>query len=401
MKRRWLVFALIGVVLVGIATAWFFTHFEEVTVKRRTPPEAEARRNRYLALQRFMARLGRPLELRSDARFIDALPPGGVLILDAGRRSHMTPDRLARLLNWVEAGGYLIVSPDYGNKDILLERLGIVRFNEKQAAANETAEEPDEPEEKGETPPETPSAAGKPVENRLRVAIPGAGRALFAQSQYQGYRAGKQKPSWQSSQPGKGAQYLHFVRGDGHITLVVGFSRQFGNAGIGELDHAEILWTLVNTYQKQLTGPVSLMTRLEIPSLGQWLLESAREAVIASIVLFLLWLWRVVPRFGLPLPDPEPDRRQLREHLAAVGRHVWRSGGLGFWLAMARETFHARLALRHPALAALPPVEQAEALARLTRRPNAMIAAALYGAADSPHAFTSALRTLKNLERSL
>ncbi|OQA31524.1 MAG: hypothetical protein BWY57_02320 [Betaproteobacteria bacterium ADurb.Bin341] len=241
-----------------------------------------------------------------------------------------------------------------------------------------------------------------PLTRQVAVNIPGAARPLFADPPYyRGIRAGKVEPVWGAEAAGQGAQYLHFTYGAGQVTIVAGLAGQFANAAIGRCDHAEILWTLLQTYQPQSTGPIHWMTRLEYPSLWQWLVESAWMAVIAGLALLLLWLWRVVPRFGAPLPDPEPERRQLREHLVAVGRYVWRSGGLDYWLLVAREAFLARLALRHPALATLPPVEQAEALARLTRRPAAMIADALHKPAGPLSSFTSAMRTLQNLERSL
>ena len=53
------------------------------------------------------------------------------------------------------------------------------------------------------------------------------------------------------------------------------------------------------------------------------------------------------------------------------------------------------------AKALLPPERLAEALARLTQRPPALVAGALYGPADSMHDFTLAMRTLRTLERSL
>lgn len=388
-RRQWL-FLLAGLLLLGLAAGWFYTHFEQVTVKTHAPPEAEARRNPYLALERFFARMGRPLQRQADARFLDTLPAGGVLILDAARRIHMTPERVEHLLRWVEQGGYLIVSPDFPGEDPLLARFGVSRFIPGQS-----------PEKSPATEEEADAVAPLPASGSLTVRIPGAPRPFLADPPTLGLQPGKIAPSWTAGRPRQGTQYLHFAHGSGHVTLISGLSSQFSNFTIGQHDHAEILWTLVQTYQPHLSGPITLVTRLQTPSLWQWLAEYAWTALISGLALLLLWLWRVVPRFGVPQPDPEPDRRQLREHLAAVGRYVWRSGGLEYWLAIARDSFQSRLALRHPAIAALPPAEQAEALARLTRRSAAQIAEALLGPAGSVSSFTSAMRTLRNLERSI
>lgn len=425
--RRLLLWVLAGLLLLAIGVAWFLIHYEEVTVTRPGTPGVEARQNRYLALERFFARMGRPLERRSDVRFLDDLPPGGVLILDSGRRTHLTPERQKRLWAWVEEGGYLIVSPDFPADDPLMAHLDLSRFSrqkqsasgEKAADVPEQAEASDEEEagaaeesaDNAEAVPGAPAddapacpaakAGGGKKDDRVRLQIPGAAHPLLAELAYRGLQTGKVKPVWQAGGSGHGSQYVHFSPGRGQVTVVASLAGQFSNVRIGNEDHAEIIWTLVQTYQPHRTGPLSLMTRLEMPTLRQWLLEHAVQALLAGAVFLLLWLWRVVPRFGLPQPDPEPDRRQLRDHLTAVGRYIWRSGGLPHWLAVGREAFQMRLALRHPALACLPPQEQAEALARLTQRPVGLIAAALHGPADSVSSFTSAMRTLRNIERSL
>jgi len=389
MRRSAVLVSLTMALLAVLAATWFFHNFEEVTEKERTQPEVEALRNPYLALERFLARMGRPAERRIDARFLDTLSPGGVLILDAGRQGHLMPQRLARLLSWVEGGGHLIAAPERAGKDPLLERFGVRLAAPAKVFSGPMVEGAD-------------PAHCAPLARQIAVNIPGAARTLYADPPYyRGVQAGKVEPAWAAGAPGQGAQYLHFAHGAGQVTFVAGLAGQFGNRAIGRCDHAEILWALLQAYPSQSNSPVRLMTRLEFPSLWQWLVGSAWAAVLSGLALLLLWLWRVVPRFGAPLPDPEPERRQLREHLVAVGRYVWRSGGLDYWLLVAREAFLARLALRHPALATLPPVEQAEALARLTRRPAAMIADALHKPAGPLSSFTSAMRTLQNLERSL
>jgi hypothetical protein len=77
-------------------------------VSVREAPQAEARRNPYLALERLTVGMGGRLTRRSDARVLDQPPAGSTLFLDRRRGHLLPPERLRRLLAWVEAGGHLI-----------------------------------------------------------------------------------------------------------------------------------------------------------------------------------------------------------------------------------------------------------------------------------------------------
>lgn len=376
MTRRliWGMVALLALLtLLGTGLA---TRLEREPVQRREPPRAEARRNPYLALERFTARMGGSLERASAAGALDRLSAGGTVFLDRQRQQWLPAERLRHLLNWVEEGGYLIaVAEEAGVEDSLLDSLGVVRPEKSEPFANR----------------------GSRV---LPVAL-GSSPPLFIDATRQVLVAGDRQPEWTASRGGRGAQILHYRVGRGHVTVAVGLDRQLGNDRIGEQDHAELYWTLLSRYDHAPHPNVLLLSRLRMPTLSAWLLENAWEAGVSAAVFLLLWLWRVVPRFGTCQPDAPPVRRELREHLAAVGRYLWRAGALPVLLAPAREHFHTRLALRHPGIAALPGEAQASALAALSRRPATQIAAALHGPADTPHTFSEALRTLHKLERDL
>lgn len=402
MTRRivWISLLVIGVLVLG--GAWFVANFERVPVKERLDEEAEARHNPHLALERFLARMGRPLTRASDTRTLDALPAGGVLILDRNRRHHMTPARVKRILDWVAAGGYLIVVPEWRTvSDPLCEKLGVVAFDPKKGALlNPEPEDEEEPD--ADVPPARsgPKKVPKPPPT-VAVRIPGAARPLQVSFWASGHQPGKLEPEWVAGDANFGDQFLHYHVGRGEITVADGLMQLLSNRSIGEHDNAELVWTLIQTYQPDARAPLILMSKLKVPTLWDWLAESAWTAVIAGLALLGLWIWRILPRFGPVVPEPEAARRELREHLAALGRYVWRAGGLDHWLRVAREDFFARLSLRYPAIAAMAPDTQAAELARLSDRPASLIAAALHGQAGSPHAFTQALRTLRNLERSL
>lgn len=403
------VLALVFAVLIGL---WLSTRLEQVEVEHWTPPGKEARHNPFLAMTRFLASMGRPLRPAGESDGLAALPPGGVVLLDAQRRSQLTPARTQGLLDWVKQGGYLIVAAEApGVKDPLLDFFqvdcgcGSHRDEPESTADGETGnptgnEAENTPENTAETPAPTAVKAPRRPES-VSVSVPGAARPLQVDYSYRQLETGDTEPEWEAGADNYPAQILHFRHGTGHVTVLASLAGLFDNKRIGHRDHAELLWTLLETYQPDRSRPVTLFTRLGRITLWEWLVRTALPATLSAAALLVLWLWSVVPRFGRKLPVAQPARRELREHLAAIGRYVWRVGGLDYWLETARESCRERLALRHPGLLALAPAEQARALAELTRRPASLIAAALHEPARTPQSFTLALRVLRNLERSL
>ncbi|MBK8919589.1 MAG: DUF4350 domain-containing protein [Betaproteobacteria bacterium] len=386
MKRRmvWIALALAAMLVLG--SAWFLANFDQVVVDSWEQPGQEARRNRFLALEKFLGALGRTSERIADPGLLDRLPPG-VLILDSGRRGLMTPQRVRNLLAWVERGGYVITTPEAGDRsDPLLGAFDI----------DCTCKDSPPPPEPG-----APAAVPKKPPPRVSVSVPGSGRPLKIRYQYSNLAPGKVVPAWAAGAEGFPAQVLHYSHGRGQITVVSDLNGLFNDVTIGREDHADVLLALLETYQPDPRQPVFLLTRLAGPSLWAWLAEVAAPALVGGLVLLLVWLWQRLPRFGPVVPGLPPERRELGEHLAAVGRYVWRCGGLETWLSVAREAFQQRLTRRHPQLAVLPPGEQVAALAALSGRSHAAIAAALHQAAATPHSFTQALYTLQRLERSL
>lgn len=377
MTRRVVWTSVLMLAALTLLAVWLMLNLERVPVHSREPPQGEARRNPWLALERFTAHMGGHLMRASDARILDHLPAGGTLFLDR-RRAHLLPaERVRRLLAWVEDGGYLIVVAEPpGVADPLLDS---VRVRHMDLAPTPSEERP----------------------LVVQVTLPGAARPLALEPSRSVLKAGERKPAWTASQRGRGEQWLHFGVGRGQLTVASALDDHLSNRHIGERDHAELYWSLLSRYDRSPQPQVLLLSRLQMPTLREWIWENARAACIAAAVVLGLWLWRIVPRFGSTLPEAPPARRELREHLAAVGRYQWRSGALAALLLPAREHFRSRLALRQPTIAVLPTAAQAAALAALCQRPAGRIAAALDGPAETPHAFTDALRMLRNLERDL
>ncbi len=377
MRWRLLAAGLLVLLAVGALAVWLLDHLERVPVAVREAPHAEARRNPYLALERLTAGMGGKLRRQSDARVLDDPPAGATVFLDRQRAHLLPPERLRHLLAWVAAGGHLIaVAEDPQLADPLLDSVGVGR------APRAMAEMPQHPAS-------------------IAVQPPGGSRPLRVAASRQTLSAMGRQPAWSAGEDGQGAQMLQFRIGEGRLTVASELDQQLGNRRIGELDHAEFFWTLIGGNEGLPPPQVLLLSRLQMPTLFEWIAENARAAAFATLLVLFLWLWRIVPRFGNLQPEAAPSRRELREHLAAVGRYLWRCGCLAALLPAAREHFRHRLGQRRPGIAGHAPAAQANQLAALSGLPVARITAALTGPADAPHAFTDALRTLRELERVL
>jgi hypothetical protein len=319
------------VALLGAAGIWFLSNFDRVPVRQWTGYTGEARRNPLLALERMATRLGADArELRSVAQ-LGELPPNGVLVLPS-RRDNVTEPVWRRLLEWVSGGGRLVVEAEpFGLDDPLLEALGIVR-------GRPTAPAP------GAGPPPRPSylwpGDDKPLATTLfpypALSHPQAVMAL----------------AWNRQNA-----VVAITHGKGRITAVssLGFAR---NAAIGGAQNASLAWRLVGSGD----APIVFLNRPERLSLWQWLVRNAWPALAGAALLVLLWLARIVPRFGPIAPDAPPVRRRLLDHLRAVGRFHWSTRRAAHLVDAAREGALRRLARARPNFASATPREREQLL---------------------------------------
>jgi hypothetical protein len=373
MSRRAIWSALAAALLGTLAALWFLDNFERVPVKTHEGMQREARRNPFLAAERLFSRLGRTVKRCRRSADLDALGENDALILVRGPGYPLSRERTRSLLQWVERGGYLIVDWEFSDQDFLAQAFGV---------------------ELAKPPPGGWTGARRHVE----VVLPGDPVRYRLASGFRGLAAGKAPPEWRAAGP-RGDGILHYAHGRGNVTLL-GSMSFLGNAHLGDHDHAELAWALLQRYQPG--GAVNLAARLEHPTLWQWLAESAWSASASVAALVILWLWSVAPRFGGTRAAPDAARRDLAQHLLAIGRCLWREGGLDPLRGVARQEVARRLALRHPALARRLAGERQAGLARLAGLDPEQVREALADRRPpSPEEFTRTMRILQRLEQKL
>ncbi|MDR3158320.1 MAG: DUF4350 domain-containing protein [Zoogloeaceae bacterium] len=387
MSRR-ILFWIVGVVVfVTLAAYLFFENMEPEIVQKKSGMSLEARRNRYLATERFLARMGRQTQRIERPVALESLPEGGVLILaTAGNNDVMNADRAQKILDWVARGGYLILEWDWiGTENPLVAPFGVKEGDREE-------------EKKGIVRRERDVSSGTSF--FVEASLPGSGQRyrLSPGHTMDSMEAGETPPLWQVENR-YGNDMLHYAWGRGNVTLI-GSLGLLNNHELGDFDHAEFFWALLRRYQPE--GVIHFAQRLEYQTLWQWLSTTAWRALLGTAALILLWLFWVVPRFGCVRAVPEVERRGLSEHLLALGRCLWREKALASLLDTARREIDQRLAQRHPRLLRLPVPEQHQELARQSGLAVAEINAALGSVTPpSPETFTRAMQTVQDLERAL
>jgi hypothetical protein len=366
---RQALWTIVAVVAILGGAVWFFDNFERVPYKEWTGYRGEARRNGFLAAERLLDRMGlqvrhlkTPIELRE-------LPPNGTLILPA-RRSALAPAERERLLEWVEAGGHLVVeNENHLVPDPILDAVGVERQPVKTSGPSQPTEV---------RLPHSPDA--------LKVSL-ASGQTLVA-------------PEGAFRLEGKsGTPLVHFKRGRGQVTALndFGFMR---NTAIGQNDHAEFLWQLVR-FQPG-TAAVFVFDNPQKLSLFDWLVDNAWAVLAAGALLLAAWLWRIAPRFGPIAPDPEPVRRRLLDHLRASGRFQWSAGGAATLAEAAREAALRRVARAQTDFAALTPAERRARLAASFDLPAEEAERVLRPAQNlQPAEFVNAMRVFQRIHERL
>jgi hypothetical protein len=323
--NRWLLPAVI-LALVAAGVIWFLAAFERVPGREWVGASGEARRNPYLAAERFAGRMGLAArELRSLPE-LDRLKPQSVLLLP-NRRQALDPRRMRQIVAWVEGGGHLIAEAELmGVSDPLLEL-----FDVRRAAAPAQAKPLEEVE----------LSSGR----KLTVSLIGAMTLQAAD--------------------GEKGRYVSFDHGEGTVSAVSGlhFAR---NRLIGSHDNAEFFWRLLDLAP---AAELQVYLRPERLSLWGFLKEHAAPVLLAGAALIALWLWRIAPRFGPVQPDPAPARRRLLDHLRASGRFYWAQGLRARLVIAARDAALRRITRAQPDFAQLSATERAARVCAVARIP--------------------------------
>ena len=369
--------------MLGFAIYATFNWFEIVEDEVQIGAKGEAATNPYFGLQKFLTASGATIVLSNKSRELalglsDANSPSQVLMLGDRRLSEMTPARVDRILNWVQAGGHLIVEAEQPTlEDPLLARYAIerkhlvwrkgkfVEVTRQAMRKNEDAVD-DESKSEGDKNTDNPppkSEAEPPIPPRgfrgIKPPQPSATKVTLADSthfraRFEPYQNVLLLPLPNANAEDKrmlvtdreGGRLVEFADGRGRITVISNLDFLTFNH-LENNDHAELIWHLVSN-ANSVKPRILMALNKQTDGFWKWMTTHAWMVAVSGLVLLLFWLWRVLPRMG-PLLLPEAHaRRSLLEHMVAAGAFLAKQNQWQALLAPVRSRFIQQFKLRHP-----------------------------------------------------
>ena len=337
----------LSALLVSAATWWFFDTYEYRIEEEKVGFKGEARRNTYLAAERFLQKFN--MEIASLSTILDLKTMPGdkdVLFIPTGRYD-LAPARIEELLTWVRQGGHLIVRARQPNpekttsEDDLFNQLGVETFGEsgKKLFATFTEDIVD-------------VRVNDKIENK---------KVEFDKNIWM-KATGEKERSWVINGE-NGSHLLEYQIGDGFITLLSDI-RFMENEYIDKYDHASFLYAMVHidNHKRKLW----IIRNDNMPSLLSIIKQKAPLALYLFCTLVLCWLWYSTRRFGPLLQDLKPARRSLREHITSSGFYQWRNNNRSELFLSVKQALIEQIVQVRPLWAKLDEKTLAEKLARIS-----------------------------------
>lgn len=349
--------------------------------------QGEAITNPFLAADYFLRRMGQKTEkvkLFTEKRF--QLEAEDTLFVP-GKRIAYNQRRSDYLLDWVKQGGHLIITAkafkedDYQARDFILDAVGLQlawQINE-----------------------------GDSLEEDDPVSLDIEDEEDFWQIDFVDYQVVTYMPEfdqeiiWSVSNGNK----LHAVQiklGDGRLTLLSD-TKMFRNDYIDEYDHAAFLYALSNDQAQDSASGVFYYSLFEDQdSLLAWLWNHANPLMISILIMFVVFLWKIVPRFGPLINVHQPVSRRFLDHLEASGNYHWRQGHYSLLVREVRKQLSSQMKLKYPEWVHMSQKDQVTHLTDLSQLEPSVIEKALFEMQiERVDDFVTKIKILEKLRKSL
>ncbi len=380
--------AILAVVL-GALLAGFFVLFEKAEKTVSTPGSPEARKNPFLAAERFLKASGISTETVDQRSLLVNLPPGDELIFISRLGGNLPREREDRLLQWVEKGGALVITHDklwrekYDKSgNTLLDRLGVRKFDACEAENGA----PDEDEGPG------PGLGNK--KEMVRVSMDdGTVAEIRFMARYILEDAGE--VSWQGHGGKTGPHILSRRMGRGRLIVLSdnGFLR---NAHIGARDHAFYLAALSEGRDR-----VWILHNSAMPPFLSILLRQAPLFFLSLFFLTLAFIFWMTLRIGPRYQVRDNASRNIAEHLLYAGHFLRRRDQGKTLINGTRLAIEAKMAGRYRSWKQQTKERRYALIAAWAQVPQADVVFAFTADIDRPAALIRATAILQKINSAI
>jgi len=388
---------LIGVLLVTGGLGWWLWQTEWVEIHQGATPTVAAKRNPYLAADRFLQAQG--MAVQSEIGLHSLRRPGQLqnietlLLIDA--YGALSEALAGQVLAWVWDGGQLVMAgqnpyriPESLREDFLFDHFG-VEVKRPSGRPREAFEFTVLDDILGTASPcgidiDPAEVRFAPGGEQVQVGFPSQNRLSLERAH-----------SDLVVKDHRGPRLAQFEYGAGRVTLLAD-TRLWTNNYIGCRDNAYLLWKLVGDGQSVL-----VLRNQEATSLSQILWQRAGWCLSLGLALLVLFLWRQGLRFGPVAVEVGRQRHRFMEHIQASARFLWRHGQAATLVETLRADIEAKVAQRLPGYAAWPEARQHEELARLTGLSQTQVAQAMAAAPQDELRFTHCVQDLQTIRNNL
>ncbi|WP_211213374.1 DUF4350 domain-containing protein [Amphritea japonica] len=416
MANRILLWVLAALLIAGVSwyTVWFFNNYERQVREERVEVSPQAKRNRFLAAEYYLKALGYQAESFQARDLVSNLPPTGDALLLRQIQPNLTDEQLYTLNDWVEAGGVVIVAPQYfsrsdesdekngrqDSRERFLADLGVQMY----ASDIENTEVDTSALEKSAV---EDSASGDVADNSaaeesddsgyLQISLQVAGETDLIMATVRSDRYLVDTDNWATERIGSeiGDHYLKFNSGLGSVVVLSDLDL-LTNDRIGKLDHAYLLSRIVGDSRK-----VWLQYSIDMLPLPQLLWQRMPFLVSALVVVLLLMGWRLFFYTGPRLFLMHQQRRNLLEHIDATAQYAWRIDKGYSLFESNRRALELAWRKRHPGLNSMDNSQRAEWIGEKTGMAGQAVARSLYHAIDKDQDFIKASLVLQQLASGL
>lgn len=345
-KVTWVIVVL--EVLIALGFIGFFKSCDKVYYERNMGFSDEARRNPFLAAEKFLKKVSVDFETRHDfSLFDDGIGEFDTIFIN-GSRIGMSKARRESMQQWVNKGGHLVLLAtefyEYefnSSRDKFLDELGL-RFYDSSDDYNDYSDE----------------------ESLTQLKFDGFEDVTTARFHSYGYI---EDTSGEASFVGGNEyadQFIQYQSGEGLVTILVDFSL-WHNYRIEQNDHAMLLTQLIGSSPKAWL----VYNRVQ-PSLLALLWRHAPLVFISALLILVLVLVGKLWRKGPAIQDQAPVQREIMQHIAAAGEFAYRGDqGHGLLQQNMQAINHRMSQLVHGYLR-LTPTKQIEKLSSITGIPR-------------------------------